>query len=849
MTSKRPLETDNESSASPTKIRQISNSPKTPNTEDQQNKGLGILESKFQIDLNVLKCQSARKDQNKEDLLRNLNTTTQQLNAYKEKLEKAEEVHRSEMKIIKTTFETKVEEKDKTIVNLQKFVDKAQMEIKDLMDEKGGEDSEIIFNFSNSIQPLIEQVRELQTVKVALTEKHLKCQQELSKQQQEVEALKKSLQEEYVLKDDYLLLQKEKNLFQKMSESNKLHALGEKDNFYVTVNRGKIELLQKEVQTLQDKLSQKDETHSAEMSEVESENIKLKKKLRDLETKYTILSCTPPKVQVRKVFDEDKEKQLESVRNEKQNLSLDFRRLQRKVAEMEEKAEDLKAKLKQSEKRENGNKERIRDLETQIETFKMLEKRFEQEMKIKKSLQDEINNKQSELELAATEFQHREATFKTQTAAQVKTAILKTEEKYSGMKTTYDKLKQAVYTLLKELNDVKLFKIQLQMDIVQMQNAIQPSLIHIKTQLLKAVDDTNRKSQILVHKYKKEIQLRKKLHNTLIELKGNIRVLCRVRPIIREDGADCVNVTSFNDDDSAIVYVNHKNTMRKFEMDRVFKPEASQTEVFNHVQSLITSCLDGYNVCIFAYGQTGSGKTYTMEGTKTNPGINQQALMLLFKETEEQLDWEYTILVSFMEIYNEMLRDLLSTEPTTKLDIKQSKDGIHVPNMTHVKVTCVDEVNEVINLGHRNRITACTDMNERSSRSHSILTVSVIGHNINTNTKITGKLNLVDLAGSERISKSGSEGLRLKEAQNINKSLLSLGDVIHSLKNKQQHVPYRNTKLTYLLQDCLGGDSKTLMVVQVSPVEKNVSETICSLNFAQRVRSVELGQATRKVEK
>lgn len=127
------------------------------------------------------------------------------------------------MKIIKTTFETKVEEKDKTIVNLQKFVDKAQMKIKDLMDEKGGEDSEIIFNFSNSVQPLIEQVRELQSVKVALTEKHLKCQHNLSKQQQELEALKKSLQEEYVLKDDYLLLQKEKNLFQKMSESNKVN--------------------------------------------------------------------------------------------------------------------------------------------------------------------------------------------------------------------------------------------------------------------------------------------------------------------------------------------------------------------------------------------------------------------------------------------------------------------------------------------------------------------------------------------------------------------------------------------------------------------------------------------------
>ena len=127
--------------------------------------------------------------------------------------------------------------------------------------------------------------------------------------------------------------------------------------------------------------------------------------------------------------------------------------------------------------------------------------------------------------------------------------------------------------------------------------------------------------------------------------------------------------------DDEMLLVNYKSTQRRFEMDKVFSPSPTQSEVFKDVRSLVTSCLDGYNVCIFAYGQTGSGKTYTMEGSESSPGINEKALQLLFKESSESLDWDFTISVSFMEIYNEMLRDLLSVEPEAKLDIKQNKDG------------------------------------------------------------------------------------------------------------------------------------------------------------------------------
>uniref|UniRef100_A0A3B5PR04 Kinesin family member C3 n=1 Tax=Xiphophorus maculatus TaxID=8083 RepID=A0A3B5PR04_XIPMA len=154
-----------------------------------------------------------------------------------------------------------------------------------------------------------------------------------------------------------------------------------------------------------------------------------------------------------------------------------------------------------------------------------------------------------------------------------------------------------------------------------------------------------------------------------------------------------------------------------------------------------------------------------------------------------------------------------------------------------------EDINRVFELGRVNRATACTNLNEHSSRSHALLIITVSGFNTTTGTRTQGKLNLVDLAGSERIGKSGAEGSRLREAQCINKSLSALGDVISALRTRHAHVPFRNSRLTYLLQDSLSGDSKTLMMVQVSPLPGNVSESVCSLKFAQRVRSVELNSA------
>ncbi|XP_054626000.1 kinesin-like protein KIFC3 isoform X4 [Dunckerocampus dactyliophorus] len=371
-----------------------------------------------------------------------------------------------------------------------------------------------------------------------------------------------------------------------------------------------------------------------------------------------------------------------------------------------------------------------------------------------------------------------------------------------------------------------------------------------KHEICQVISEVSSTNQNLLDKYKREMNLRKKCHNELVRLKGNIRVLCRVRPVSQQetDSADTRTVLTFDPDDDAILYLTNKGKVTTFDLDKVFRPQATQEEVFQEVQSLVTSCIDGFNVCIFAYGQTGSGKTYTMEGVPEDRGLNQRALCLLFSEvTDKSPDWEYKISVSMVEIYNETLRDLLGENVSDKLDIKMNPDGsgqLYVPGLTQVPVQSPDDINKVLELGVVCRATACTNLNEHSSRSHALLIVSVNGLNATTGSCTQGKLNLVDLAGSERIRKSGAEGGRLREAQCINKSLSALGDVINALRSKHAHVPFRNSRLTYLLQDSLGGDSKTVMMVQVSPLLGNLSESLCSLKFAQRVRSVELNSTS-----
>ncbi|KAJ6700022.1 KINESIN-LIKE PROTEIN KIN-14L [Salix purpurea] len=313
--------------------------------------------------------------------------------------------------------------------------------------------------------------------------------------------------------------------------------------------------------------------------------------------------------------------------------------------------------------------------------------------------------------------------------------------------------------------------------------------------------------------YHRVLKENRKLYNMVQDLKGNIRVYCRIRPAF---GDVTSNVFDYIGDDGSLVILDplkpHKDGKKVFQFNRVFGPTATQDEVFLDTQPLIRSVMDGYNVCIFAYGQTGSGKTYTMSGpsgrSTKDMGINYLALSDLFQMSNERKDIvNYSIQVQMVEIYNEQ--------------------------------STADVLN-LMKLGEVNRVVSSTAINNRSSRSHSILTVHVHGKDVSGST-LHSCLHLVDLAGSERVDKSEVTGDRLKEAQYINKSLSCLGDVITALAQKNSHIPYRNSKLTLLLQDSLGGHAKTLMFAHLSPEGDSFGETISTLKFAQRVSTIELG--------
>nr|XP_038032776.1 kinesin-like protein KIFC1 [Anas platyrhynchos] len=279
--------------------------------------------------------------------------------------------------------------------------------------------------------------------------------------------------------------------------------------------------------------------------------------------------------------------------------------------------------------------------------------------------------------------------------------------------------------------------------------------------------------------------------------------------------------------------------------------EMERRRLHNQLQEL-KSALDGYPVCIFAYGQTGSGKTYTMEGPggadPTSWGVIPRAVRHLFGGARqlEHKGWQYSFSASFLEIYNEALRDLLGGDRGGELEIRHVSSAskeLHVPNLRCVPVASEDEVLGLLQTAASKRSVARTALNDRSSRSHCVFQLHIQGSNASRALRCSSVLSLVDLAGSERLDKCQASGQRLRETQAINSSLATLGLVIMAISNKEPHVPYRNSKLTYLLQNSLRGNAKMLMFVNISPLEENFAESLNSLRFASKVNECMVGTA------
>ncbi|ESO91298.1 hypothetical protein LOTGIDRAFT_228774 [Lottia gigantea] len=483
-----------------------------------------------------------------------------------------------------------------------------------------------------------------------------------------------------------------------------------------------------------------------------------------------------------------------------------------KVKELDKKVQSLEVKLK--------NEEKLRkDAEAQV-----------------LSLQEKLSDLEAKSGMAVAQVE----------------AMQQTRPRTARPKTPKDKKPQGCLSL-EELDSLNTKTTEIHKCHAQFKLTVERQLEALKTMILQANETAKKLGESDVGHmkeleeirslYQRESLQRKLLYNQLQELRGNIRVFCRPR---RDDKVQpCLTFPT----DNELMCSNSDGNKKTFSFDKVFKTTATQEEVFADTKPVITSCADGYNICLIAYGQTGSGKTYTMMGPEKNPGINIRALTELLDICEKRADVKvYEMKISIVEIYNEAVIDLLVPNGKT-VELKASGTNFRIPGLTEVPIRSVDEIKQVMKTGDENRSVASTKMNSTSSRSHLILMLTIEGKDKVNGAISKGMLTLCDLAGSERIGKTEASGQRLVEAAAINKSLSALGQVFSALRTSQMHIPYRNSKLTQILRPCLGGDAKACVFVNISPDVTNYPETCNTLEFGSNARQVALGQAKQNVKR
>ncbi|PON62876.1 Kinesin-like protein [Parasponia andersonii] len=473
-----------------------------------------------------------------------------------------------------------------------------------------------------------------------------------------------------------------------------------------------------------------------------------------------------------------------------------------------------KLKLEETKKLEEKDVEKIKEEKHQ---YQIEISRLKEELELTKNrhesrclqLEENAKDKKAELEKKLKEFEHevidsRKKTKELESSAESKSRRWKKKER------TYQSF---INFQFGALQDLRTALESTKCEVLKTERSCSEEFNYLGSKLKGLADAAENYHVVLAEN--------RRLYNEVQDLKGNIRVYCRIRPFLPGQSRKHTTVEYLGENGELVIANPSKQgSHRLFKFNKVFGPTATQEEVFLDTQPLIRSVLDGYNVCIFAYGQTGSGKTYTMSG----PSISST------------VDWG---------VNYRALNDLFQLSQSRKSSIAYE---VAVPDASMHPVKSTKDVLELMNIGLMNRAVGATALNERSSRSHSVLTVHVRGTDLKTDTVLRGSLHLVDLAGSERVDRSEATGERLREAQHINKSLSALGDVIFALAQKSSHVPYRNSKLTQVLQSSLGGQAKTLMFVQLNPDMESYSETISTLKFAERVSGVELGAARSNKE-
>jgi kinesin family protein C1 len=529
----------------------------------------------------------------------------------------------------------------------------------------------------------------------------------------------------------------------------------------------------------------------------------------------------------------------------KQELQQMVSQLERKTHEMELQISDLKHNAQLNGEKHNYTIElHMKDLVHKHEVeMNDLERRYKEELDLavkdikreaKEVIEREQESFQSRLDTKEKEFQERLQQEQEASRSSLESANKFHNERETSLNYQQAQLEKEVKRLRNDNqnwankfsaieNEMKLMKADLSKHQTEAatgfsryESEIRQLQLQIKEKDENLADQKNRltiaKAEEKLAKEKLFLAetVRRKLHSQLQELKGNIRVFCRVRPLLEDESSPVaiiypdikaegqqLQIVSNNGDSDSTTRIH------SFSFDKVFDPSAPNQTVFEEVSNLVQSALDGFNVCIFAYGQTGSGKTFTMSSSKT--GVIPLAVSQIFNTAErlQELNWEYKFQGEFLEIYNERIIDLLKPQDdldnnTVKYEIRHdtAARSTTVTGLTSIPLSTPVQANEVLERASRNRSVAATLANERSSRSHSVFILRLVGHNKETGETRTGVLNLIDLAGSERLTHSQAVGDRLKETQAINRSLSSLGDVICALGNSNAlHIPYRNSKV------------------------------------------------------
>jgi len=427
--------------------------------------------------------------------------------------------------------------------------------------------------------------------------------------------------------------------------------------------------------------------------------------------------------------------------------------------------------------------------------------------KTKRPLQDQPQNKNQ-----STEIQTLQASIKAQIAAR---STMEVHLKY--LEDHHRNLQQ---------NDLKNVELERQLAVSL------DSMVQLRAEMEVLKEECSQRARALAESE----AIRRTIHENYMALRGNMRVYCRLKP--GGDGNFAIeSLQQLVVNGTKKTSVDGSCETRKsfsFNFDRVLSPAIDQHATFTEVEGLVQSALDGNNVCIFAYGQTGSGKTHTMMGDDKNEGIIPRSLRMIFNNCSSQanqlMNLEYSLSISFLEIYNEKLKDLLSTK-SSNLNIKVNGEGAYVNGLCIKPVKNMEDIDSMLTQALRARTSAKTSRNENSSRSHALLTLHIqkkCGEDIKSNV-----IHLVDLAGSERRQDGESQKV-YKEQCAINSSLSALKSTLHAIGSNSKHVPYRDSKLTFLMSKALMTErAKTLMICTIALQDENISESLSTLRFAE----------------